>query len=82
VLRKTAWYVSSGTTLADVMKLPRRQFLHLAAGAVALPALSRVASAEIYPTRAVHIIVGFAPGGSADILARLMGHRLSAANYS
>jgi tripartite-type tricarboxylate transporter receptor subunit TctC len=60
------------------MKLPhRRQFVQLAAGAVALPAVSRVAWAQAYPTRPVHVIVGFPPGGTADIAARLMGQRLS-----
>ena len=61
------------------MKLPhRRQFLHLAAGAVALPAVSRIARAQAYPTRSVRMIVPFPAGGSTDILARLMGQRLSA----
>jgi tripartite-type tricarboxylate transporter receptor subunit TctC len=59
------------------MKLPRRQFLHLAAGAVALPALSRIARAQAYPTRPVRVIVPFAPAGTADITARLMGRWLS-----
>ena len=59
------------------MKLRRRQFLHLAAGAAALPAVSRFAWAQTYPARPVRIIVGFAAGGSADILARLMGQWLS-----
>jgi tripartite-type tricarboxylate transporter receptor subunit TctC len=59
------------------MKLPRRQFLHLAAGAAALPAISRIARAQAYPTRPVRIIVSAPPGGAIDILARLMGQWLS-----
>jgi tripartite-type tricarboxylate transporter receptor subunit TctC len=59
------------------MKIPRRRFLHLAVGAAALPAVSLVASAEVYPSRPVHIIVGFPPGGAADTTARLMGQWLS-----
>jgi tripartite-type tricarboxylate transporter receptor subunit TctC len=59
------------------MKLPRRRFLHLAAGAAALPAVSRIASAQTYPTRPVRVIVGFTPGGSTDITARLIGQWLS-----
>ena len=59
------------------MKLPRRSFLHLAAGAAALPAVSRIARARAYPTRPVRIIVGFAPAGGTDIMARLIGQWLS-----
>ena len=59
------------------MKLPRRNFLHLAAGAAALPAVSRFAWAQAYPTQPVRIVVGFPAGGTADIMARLMGQWLS-----
>ena len=59
------------------MKLPRRQFLYLVAGAAALPTVLTIAKAQTYPTRPVHIIVGFGPGGPVDIVARLIGQRLS-----
>jgi tripartite-type tricarboxylate transporter receptor subunit TctC len=59
------------------MKLPRRQFLHLAAGAAVLPALSCFAWAQVYPTRPVRIIVGYFAGSAADVPARLIGQWLS-----
>ena len=59
------------------MKLPRRKFLHLAAGAAALPAVSRVARAQAYPSRSVRIIVPFPAGQATDTIARLMGQSLS-----
>jgi tripartite-type tricarboxylate transporter receptor subunit TctC len=60
------------------MKLPhRRQFLHLAVGAAALPAVSRFARAQTYPSRPVRLVVGFPPAGSSDITARLIGQWLS-----
>jgi len=59
------------------MKLPRRNFLHLAACAAALPAVSRVAWAQAYPTRPVRWIIPFPPGGGADTVSRIMGSWLS-----
>jgi tripartite-type tricarboxylate transporter receptor subunit TctC len=59
------------------MKFPRRTFLHLAAGAAALPAVSLVARAQSYPARPVRLILGYAPGNAPDIVARLMGQWLS-----
>jgi tripartite-type tricarboxylate transporter receptor subunit TctC len=59
------------------MKLSRQQFLHLAAGAAALPAVARIARAQTYPSRPVRIIVGFPAGGASDIIARLIAQGLS-----
>src|SRR6516164_8006071 len=59
------------------MKLPRRKFMHLAAGAAALPTATRFASALDYPTRPVHLLEGFGAGGATDIVARLTGQALS-----
>jgi tripartite-type tricarboxylate transporter receptor subunit TctC len=59
------------------MRLPRRRFLHLAAGALALPAVPRLARAETYPSRAVHLQVGFAAGSASDVIARLTAQWLS-----
>ena len=64
------------------MKLPRRQFLHLAAGAAALPAVSRIARAQAYPSRPVHIIVGFPGGSASDTTARFVsGYRSAWASH-
>src|SRR5215470_3362265 len=71
----------SGSSLSisgkNHMKLPRRNFLYLAAGAAALPAASRIARAQVYPSRPVRLILGYAPGGAPDIVARLIGEWLS-----
>ena len=61
------------------MKLPRRKFLHLAAGGAALPAVSRFAWAQAYPARPVTMIVPFAPGGATDVVGRIVGEYLSRA---
>src|SRR5262249_23349699 len=67
----------TGISERGVMKLPRRKFLHLAAGAAALPAISRFAWAQGYPSRPVRLIVPLAPAGASDITARLIGQWLS-----
>src|ERR1700755_3506360 len=59
------------------MKFPRRRFLQLAAGAAVLPAVSTIAAAQAYPSRPIRVIIGYTPGGSADLTARLMGQWLS-----
>src|SRR5947207_1077347 len=69
---------ASYTAQEGEMKLPhRRQFLHLAAGAAALPVLPGIARAQAYPTRPVRLIVGFAAGGGTDIVGRVIGQWLS-----
>jgi tripartite-type tricarboxylate transporter receptor subunit TctC len=60
------------------VKLPRRKFLHLAAGAVALPAVSRIARAQVYPTRPITIVVPYAAGGGSDVVARVVGEHMRA----
>jgi tripartite-type tricarboxylate transporter receptor subunit TctC len=66
--------IASADCAGAGMKLPRRQFLHLAAGAAALP---RIARAQSYPTRPLRLIVGFPPGGGADTVTRIVGQWLS-----
>jgi tripartite-type tricarboxylate transporter receptor subunit TctC len=70
-------HVPTATVRKFKMKLPRRNFFHLAAGAAALPTLLRIARAQAYPSRPVRLIVGFPAGGVADLFARLFGQWLS-----
>jgi tripartite-type tricarboxylate transporter receptor subunit TctC len=67
----------ASSTGREAMKLSRRKFLHLAMGAIALPAALRIARAQTYPSRSARIVVGSPAGGGSDIIARLMGQRLS-----
>jgi tripartite-type tricarboxylate transporter receptor subunit TctC len=65
------------TLMGPTMELPRRKFLHLAAGAAALPTISRVACAQAYPSQPVHLLVGYGTGGPPDIMGRLVAQLLS-----
>jgi hypothetical protein len=76
-IHTSAIHALAALVLEAFMQLARRQFLHLAAGAAALPAVSRVARAQTYPARPVRWIVGAAAGGVVDIYARLLGQWLS-----
>src|SRR6516165_10317083 len=58
------------------MKLPRRQFLHIASGAAVLPCAPGIARAQVYPTRPITLIVPFPAGGAADVIARIMAERM------
>jgi tripartite-type tricarboxylate transporter receptor subunit TctC len=69
-------YHAAPSSREDFMNLPRRKFLQLAAGAAALPAIARSASAQAYPTRPVRIVLGYPAGGSTDLVARIIGARL------
>src|SRR5712671_1218030 len=71
-------HVSQNSGATAMLTLPRRKLLHLAAGAAALPAASRIAWAQTYPSRPVRLVVGFPAGGVADLFGRLIGQSLSA----
>ena len=75
--RRAARAAGAGCVGGSMKKFQRRQFLQLAAGAAALPPTSSIASAQAYPARPVRLVIGYTPGGSADLTARLMGQWLS-----
>ena len=77
IAESVSYHPSGFATGRAVVKLPRRRFLHLAAGAAVLPAGARIARAQTYPTRPVRVIAGFAAGGPTDIVARIIGQWLS-----
>ena len=77
LVRKPSAFAEGLKLMGQVMKLPRRTFLHLAGGAAALPAVSRIAQAQAYPARPVHIVIGLPAGLSPDIVVRLVGQELS-----
>jgi tripartite-type tricarboxylate transporter receptor subunit TctC len=64
------------------MRLPRRRFLHLAAGAAVLPAASHIALAQTYPSRPITMIVAFPPGGPTDVVGRIMAERMKISGVS
>src|SRR5689334_979584 len=78
--RRSSAAVPSGNArpfqMEGIMKLPRRQFLHLAAGAAVLPFASSIAGAQTYPSRPIMIVVGAAAGGATDVIARMMAERM------
>src|SRR5450631_2072984 len=76
-MRRSARFPPAAPFRRIVMRLPRRRFLHLAAGVAALPAVSRFARAQTYPTRPITMIVPFAPGGGTDVPARIVGEHMS-----
>src|SRR5690349_17254097 len=69
--------LARATTQGKLMKLIRRKFLHLAAGAAALPFAPHIARAQAYPSQPVRLIIGFPPGSASDILARIIGQWLT-----